>query len=144
MKLALLLLALPLCVCYGRLGEDLDGFKKRVGVVPTLENASRSGVSEYRFKVDEITVELICFKGVIHSETYYPVTSKQAADIVSKQGLAWKKIQSVGVEKWVSEDQDRAEFSEGNLHIRSPHIEKLLELLKKDREVIESKKTDKF
>lgn len=82
MKLLLLLL-IP-CVAFGRVGERYEDFAARVKVPPSFESTHKNGLIQARFRINEITVKLVVYRGVIATESYFPVTKAQAAAIVAR------------------------------------------------------------
>jgi len=129
-------LALLLCLivpAFGRIGEKLETFKKRVGVPPSFEKTHKNGLTITTFETRIAKVSVYSIGGVIARENYIGVDEYFAVGIIGKQEGKWEKAAGDTNIQWKGDVEGlKARFSGDSLMLTNGKAEPLLEEVSKE------------
>jgi hypothetical protein len=129
-------LAILLCLvatASGRIGENLEVFKKRVAVAPSFEKTHKNGLTTTVFETRVGKVSVYSIGGVIAREDFDGVDEDFADGIMGKQSGKWEKAPGDTVIQWKGDAEGlNARFAADSLMVTNGKAEPLLEEVRKE------------
>ena len=129
-------LALLLCLvvpAFGRIGEKLEVFKKRVAVPPEFEKTHKNGLTVTIFATRIAKVTVYSIGGVIARENFVGIDEDFADGIIGKQQGKWEKAVGDNSIQWKGDAEGlNARFFADSLMVTNGKAEPLLEEVRKE------------
>jgi len=129
-------LALLLCLvapAFGRIGEKLEVFKKRIAVPPSFEKTYKNGLTITVFETRIAKVSVYSIGGVIARENFVGVDEDFADGIIGKQEGKWEKAAGDNSSQWKGDAEGlNARFSVDSLMVTNGKAEPSLEEVRKE------------